>query len=254
MGSLEEDEAEARQAAHHNQLWLLILNTYTALYVFLRYLISIEGILGIALSVGATLYVYFEHGNDFDGTVQSWILLTFATITPINALVRMAFTRREAANNLIAHVLATMSQLYSAHSLWNWGKGGRNAVRIAYVRFAIVSDSFSRPQSTGLSIRRRFFNKYLQCAINSQGKQASYLPPTKTYYYSCTVSRILELPNSNRARHNIVNGSIREAEHTKAVSKQFKLAIVIHLAKLSELCEVLKEQGLPPNEVSFSGC
>jgi len=59
----------------------------------------------------------------------------------------------------------------------------------------------------------------------------------------------LTLPNTTRARHKVTRPGRKEAKETKAVARQIKQTIVAHFGHLAELCEILKREGLPPNEV-----
>jgi hypothetical protein len=61
--------------------------------------------------------------------------------------------------------------------------------------------------------------------------------------------RLLTLPNASRARHKITDSGKKEASNTHSVHLQLTELIAGRLACLSELCEILKREGLPPNEV-----
>jgi len=120
--SLKDDELRARRKADYNRFYMVLINSYSAIFVFVFYLISIESLIGIGLSVGFTIYTYqqTENNNLFDGSSMNWVLLTFAVITPMSASVRMAFSRRELALQQISVIRSTCTELYLAHAMWGW--------------------------------------------------------------------------------------------------------------------------------------
>lgn len=60
VGRFEEEEEHVRDRAKHSIVWLAVVNGYSALLVFIFHLISLESILSIALSVGLTVYTYYQ--------------------------------------------------------------------------------------------------------------------------------------------------------------------------------------------------
>jgi hypothetical protein len=120
-------EKSIRQKANHSSLYLFCLNTYSTILIFLYYLVSIECVVSVLLSVGVTIYLhhmilyrYDETMDRFNGSIMSWTLLSFAVITPITASVTMAFRRRETAIQHIATIRSTLLSLYSSHAIWDW--------------------------------------------------------------------------------------------------------------------------------------
>jgi hypothetical protein len=107
-------------------IYLLFLNTYSSLGIFILHLISYESIISILLSVGLTMYIHFlilnddDNHDDFNGNSMNWVLLTFAVITPIGAAIQMVFTRRENALLQISTLRSTMIQLYNSYTIWGW--------------------------------------------------------------------------------------------------------------------------------------
>jgi hypothetical protein len=120
--SLADDEASARKKAASNPFYLLLINTYSAVVIFVVHLISLESLVSIGLSVGLTIYAYdlTKGSHTFDGSIMSWVLLSFAVITPIGAELQMAFTRRELALLQTATIRSAFSELYTAHAIWDW--------------------------------------------------------------------------------------------------------------------------------------
>jgi hypothetical protein len=136
--SLDVEEKAARKSAASNSVYLLFLNTYSAIIVFGVHLISLESWISIALSVSMTLYTYYKTTDNanFDGTTMNWVLLSFAVIAPIGSALSMAFSRRDLALQQTAALRSTFLQLYIAHAVWDWNivvagvtESGRSMVR-----------------------------------------------------------------------------------------------------------------------------
>jgi hypothetical protein len=120
--SLEVEEDFARKSAAKNPVYLLLVNSYSAVVVFAFHLVSLESWISIVLSVGMTLYTYYKtiDNSAFEGTTMSWVLLSFAVIAPIGSALTMAFTRRDMALQQTAVLRSTFLQLYIAHAIWDW--------------------------------------------------------------------------------------------------------------------------------------
>jgi len=174
--------------------------------------------LALVLARGFTIFVFEkteddEDLNTFDGSIMSWTLLSFAVITPINAAIRMSFTRREQGLHLIATIRSTFLEIYTAHAIWDWGKeSGRQKSDVDWLEH---SDEI-RKQIVGI------------CS---------------------ELTRFLTLPNVTRAWHKMTILGKREAKQIEAVRIRLHESIVYRMGRLSVLCEVLKREGLPPNEV-----
>ena len=65
VGRFKEEEQNVRKNATHSIIWLAAANGYSALLVFAMYLISLESLLSIALSVGLTVYTYYKTVRTF---------------------------------------------------------------------------------------------------------------------------------------------------------------------------------------------
>mmetsp|Transcript_47686 Transcript_47686/g.55751 ORF Transcript_47686/g.55751 Transcript_47686/m.55751 type:complete len:454 (-) Transcript_47686:69-1430(-) len=196
-----------------------ILNMISAFLIFVFFLISLESLFSIGLSVSLTVYAYNIARNDptFEGNM-SWTLLTFAVITPLTTSIGMAFKRRESALVQIADFKVTMANLLSAHVFWDWCKIG------------------SKPSG--------------RAACN-----VDWLQHTDEVLYSmiricCELTRLLTLPNANRARHHVLPYGRKQHEDVATVSRKLHRSILEDMAIITEKCEVLKFQGLPPNEAT----
>jgi hypothetical protein len=118
-----EEEQAVRQDSEHHSLHLLVLNSYAAVFVFVFHLISWATIFSCTLSVALTIYTYYKTNgieDGFDGNTMSWILLTFAVITPIGSTITMAFTRRENALQSVSILRSTFLELYTSYAIWGW--------------------------------------------------------------------------------------------------------------------------------------
>jgi hypothetical protein len=120
---LARDELTAREEALSNVLYLVLVNGYASVVVFAFYLISIESLISIELSVGMTIFTYLRVDEDssFNGASMNWVLLSFAVITPISSVIGMTFTRREAALADIARLKSTFIEILIAHAIWDRG-------------------------------------------------------------------------------------------------------------------------------------
>ena len=66
----------------------------------------------------------------------------------------------------------------------------------------------------------------------------------------CYIYRILTLPCSSRARNKKTPFGKKEAKEIDQIGIRLKCMIIARCGKISKLCEVLKQEGLPSNEVS----
>jgi hypothetical protein len=216
---LYEEEVRARKNAKHNALYLLLINEIAAMIVFALHLFSLESLLSIGLSVGFTMLIYFQTEDDdtFDGLAMNWVLLSFAVITPLAAAVTMAFKRREQALFNIANMRTTSIELYAAHSVWDWGW---------------------KPNGTGRELS----------AVDWLEHSDKFL--IQLFGICEDLTRWLTLPNQTRARHKVTAWGRNEAQETNVVSGKLYESIIVRFGHLADLCEILKQQGLPPNEAT----
>jgi hypothetical protein len=57
------------------------------------------------------------------------------------------------------------------------------------------------------------------------------------------------LPSDTRARHKMTYMGHAEAARIHQIHTRLLQSIVVRMGHLAEICEVLKQEGLPPNEV-----
>lgn len=217
----QDEEETVRARATHSFVWLAAVNGYAAFLVFIFHLISLESLLSIALSVALTVYTYHatEDNTSFDGSTLDYVLLSFAVITPLTTSIGMAFTRRDKALTHIVAIRATMLHLYSAHSCWDWRKKGK-------------ADSGRKASSSMIWVD------------HADGALIEIMG------IAHLLSRFLTLPNATRARHRITAQGRQEAQETLALSSKLYCCMLVRMGRLTNLCEVLKEEGLPPNEAT----
>jgi len=218
MSDLDDKEREARDHSRHNPLYLLLVNSYSTIVVFIVHLISLESIVSIILSVSITVYLYDKTEQEsFDGSTLDWVLLSFAVVTPISSAIGMAFTRRDRALHSIARLRATSIEVYASHASWDWGFKGDTTGR-------------ERSSVDWLEHSDMVLNAIIRIFVS--------------------LSKYVTLPTSSRARHKVTSGGRREAKELLEVSAQLYEIMVDDFASLSALCETLKGEGLPANEAS----
>jgi hypothetical protein len=149
---------------------------------------------------------------------MNWILLSFAVITPMNSSITLAFRRREDALKSLMVFRSTLSQLFSAHAIWDWSKpskepSGREICDIDWVAHTDL-----------------VLHQILQICSET--------------------TRMLTLPFTSRARHRICAAGKKESAEVMGLMFNLDRSIKLRIARLSDLCEVLKRQGLPPNEAT----
>ena len=147
---------------------------------------------------------------------MNWVLLSFAVITPMSRSIGFAFSRRETALGHLAVIKSTLLSIYSSHACWDWATSkneGRN------------SQSFDSLKHT---------DKLLDTSIQICSE----------------MTRLLTLPSCTRARHRVLSAGKSEAKEIENVMNELHLCILERMAVITDLCEDLKYQGLPPNEAT----
>jgi hypothetical protein len=145
---------------------------------------------------------------------MNWVLLSFAVITPLSAALGMAFSRREKALSSIAAFKGTATNLFSSHVCWDWPTKGQNPTG----RAASDVDWLEHTDETLMIL----------CHICSE------------------LVRMLTLPTGSRARHRVFSYGRKQREKLKAISRKLHRSILEEMNFLTDKCEVLKREGLPP--------
>eukprot|EP00540_Astrosyne_radiata_P023037 CAMPEP_0116850218 /NCGR_PEP_ID=MMETSP0418-20121206/16033_1 /TAXON_ID=1158023 /ORGANISM="Astrosyne radiata, Strain 13vi08-1A" /LENGTH=291 /DNA_ID=CAMNT_0004482081 /DNA_START=205 /DNA_END=1080 /DNA_ORIENTATION=- len=148
---------------------------------------------------------------------MDFVLLSFAVVTPMSASLGMAFSRRETALSQMNVIRASLVELYTAHSVWDWisvKKGG------------------GKVESTVDWLEHADGVLHEMVCIEQE------------------LARFLTLPNATRARHRIMHFGRAEAEELTDLSTQLFDNMVWRMGRITLYCEVLKREGLPGNEAS----
>jgi hypothetical protein len=149
---------------------------------------------------------------------MNWTLLSFAVITPMSASITMAFNRREQALNHLAVVKATLLNIYSAHACWDWSKPSKDP--------------------SGRALSERDWEAHADEVLHTILKVTTEL------------SRMLTLPTATRARHTVTSAGKKQSAELLAMMFKLNRSILVRMCRLTQLCEVFKKEGLPPNEAT----
>eukprot|EP00550_Attheya_septentrionalis_P004428 CAMPEP_0198283520 /NCGR_PEP_ID=MMETSP1449-20131203/3086_1 /TAXON_ID=420275 /ORGANISM="Attheya septentrionalis, Strain CCMP2084" /LENGTH=633 /DNA_ID=CAMNT_0043980153 /DNA_START=181 /DNA_END=2082 /DNA_ORIENTATION=+ len=215
-----EKEQFARKHVETRSFLLLIIGGIAAFKVFFYYLVTLDSLLGCLLSVGLTIYWYFVHGNDVEwsGGGMDWVILGFAVITPMSISINAAFARRERALINITKVRSCAFQIYTAHSLWDWGTRGKSGrASCTDIDWLEHSDAVME-QLVGITDE---------------------------------LCRFLTLPTFSRSRHRLTHSGRKEAARTVEVA--YRLLDNLYTQRITRLMiydERLKAAGLPATEIS----
>jgi hypothetical protein len=214
--SVEEQEEVVRSMQIKNPFALLVLGFYAALKVMMFYLINLETILSCALTVGLTFY-WYDYGRThegWDGGSMDYVILAFAVTSPIAAAIGMAYNRRELALMTIADFRSFASQLYIAHSLWDWPENGGRA------------------------------NSDMDLRAHSDAVLAQIVG------VSDELARFLTLPTTSRSIHRMTWIGRHQAAKTVEVAYRLLESMSHRITRLCVYGERIKAAGLPSGEVS----
>lgn len=214
--AIEELEEEVREVQIRNPFALMVLGFYAASKVMIWYLINLETILSCALTIGLTVY-WYDYGTTHDGwngASMDYVILAFAVTSPIAAAIGMAFTRREAALRIISDFRSFASQLYTAHSLWDWAENGGR-------------------QNSDMDLRAH--SDAVLAQIIGIGDE---------------VARFLTLPTTSRSIHRMTHIGRRQAAGTVEVAYLLLESMSHRITRLCVYGERIKAAGLPSSELS----
>jgi hypothetical protein len=245
------DEENARKIAKHCRLSLFFMDLYAAFVVFFKMLFNLESLLGLALTVGATLLAYYTVLTEEKGTSNNvefgWngslptVLLSFAVITPLSSSISMAFTRRENALKSLATFRSAVYNLYLAHASWDWsecnkGKGRRGCVENNEDMKAVYGEQVKGVAGDKQSID---FMQHSETTIRH------------LIHLSDALYQYLTLPTATRARQKVTRGGRTESKQILSCGRSlFTLNVNGRMIMISQLCEALKHRGMPGNEAS----
>jgi hypothetical protein len=221
FSSVEYMEARARKMAIKNPFVLFFLHFYAGVKILFKYLITLDSVLGCIMTVGMTCYWYYSKAterktNSWDGTM-SFVLVTFAVVSPITVAIRMAFTRREEALRRIASIRSYFLHIYFAHSLWDWKSGGGRAANKLEFDYLEHCDGVLE-QLIGIGDE---------------------------------LARFLSLPNTSRGWNRTTNAGRAEAVRTvRAAYGLLESVTLQRMVRLTCFSEEIKKQGLGGSEIS----
>lgn len=217
---LEDDEKYARSKVERRPIVLVVIGYYTALKIFAYYLISLNSLLTVGISVGLTVYWHGMMVQDptgqLTGSGMDWVLLGFAVITPLSLSVGISFRRRERGLIEIAKFRSFSYQLFLAHCIWDWGTppNGKASADIDWVEHA---------------------DAVLRELISIADE----------------LCRFLTLPTASKARHRMTKSGRREAARTAEIAyRLYDSLYTRRFLSLSQLSERLKLAGLGASEAS----
>lgn len=150
---------------------------------------------------------------------MSWVLLTFAVVTPLSTAIGMAFTRRDNGLTQIAEFKATVINLFSVHACWDW-----------------CNPSSSKP--TGRAASSVDWLDHTDQVLHT------------LFQISSQLTRLLTLPTAGRARHHVFRSGQRQRDDIEVIARKLRRSILQDMWFLTNKCELLKREGLPPNEAT----
>mmetsp|Transcript_34249 Transcript_34249/g.41956 ORF Transcript_34249/g.41956 Transcript_34249/m.41956 type:complete len:407 (-) Transcript_34249:187-1407(-) len=215
---MRDEENTALKNSQHSSPYIFVMNNIATILIFVRYLISIETIISISLSVVLTVVLYHrtEGSTSFDGGIMSWTLLSFAIITPLSSSINMAFGRREKGLQSIKTIKSYLFGIYQAHCFWDWGKLPTTGREKSKMNWLNDSDAVLK-EIIGIADE---------------------------------LCRFITLPTMSRARHRMLYCHRENVQSTRLVSKKLLNSLYTRINRLSLRCEVLKLEGMPPNEAT----
>jgi len=221
--SLAQDEKRvAQKIAGRWRLTHFLQRTMANLLVLICYLITIETVVSVGLTVGLTFYFHHikkDNNDAFNGGTIDFVFLGFAVITPITVSLGLAFGRREQALREIRIIRSCCFQMYNAHAIWNWN----------------VKD----PESSGR----------VEAGINWLQHTDKVLD--QLIGMGDELSRFLTLPTSSRSYHRTMScGRSEAAEIVEVAYRLFDSLYTQRLTQLSFLNEKFKTLGVSHSEAS----
>ena len=239
-------EESARNISKHCRLVLFFMDLHAAFLVFVTMLLNLESLLGLTLTVGATLLAYYfvlaaEGAMDYEwnGSLPT-VLLSFAVITPLSSSITMAFTRRENALKSLATFRSAVYNLYLAHASWDWSEAHKKKGRRGCVENNEDMKTVYGEQSKD----------------NSNDAKIDFMHHSETtirqlIHLSDALYQYLMLPTATRARNRVTAKGRKESKQILSCGRSlFTLNVNGRMILISQLCEALKHRGMPGNEAS----
>ncbi|CAK4072844.1 unnamed protein product [Aphanomyces euteiches] len=195
-----------------------LLDLYAASIVFVKHLVCFESLLVLLVSLLAPSGYYYlfqttptatNSSTHFSANL-SWILITFAVVSPLIMQIKQAFLRRENALDALAEFKAIASNVLLANITWNWGQNTRAQL------------------PPGHNMRAKVLLKGLVSDLYS----------------------LLKMPTFTRGRHRLTARGVNIAAQYQWHVDTIMQRMVLVVQQLHNQVEVMKGLGLPPNEAS----
>jgi len=218
-GPIESHEELVRRQDRDHFLSRMFSTLTAAVMVFFVYLVTLETLMSVTLSIGLTIFWLQKGGTDetWEGSGMDWVILGFAVVTPITVTIQIAFARREKALYEINRIRSLSFQLYVSHNIWDWSKGEGRAK-------AMSEDEWL--QHTDLVLEQ----------LVGIGDE---------------LCRFLTLPTSSRSYHRMLKSGRNEAASIVEVAYCLLDSLYTQrIIKISHLTEKVKSMGLGASEVS----
>ncbi|KAL3796255.1 hypothetical protein HJC23_008575 [Cyclotella cryptica] len=243
-------EKRAREIAKHSVPTLFVVNLCSAALVFLKMLLNPESMLGLVLTVGATLIAYYAvlskeeaQGTsmeyDWNGNIPT-VLLSFAIITPISSSITMAFTRRENALRSLAAFRSAVYNLYVAHASWDWGQCHKGQGRKGcFENEEDMAAVYGKDYKNGEGKKKIDFMQHSETTLR------------QLIHLSDGLYQYLTLPTATLAKHRFTSWGRNKSKQILSCGRSlFTLNVNGRMTMISQLCEALKYRGLPGAEAA----
>ncbi|TMW56368.1 hypothetical protein Poli38472_006378 [Pythium oligandrum] len=198
----------------HESFRNAVLDLYAASQILCIHLVTFESLFCVIVAVVATTAYYLygtrsKNGSSFGANI-SWMIVSFAIVSPLIMQIKQSFSRRELALQFIGEARALFVNIFMANAIWNWGDNGRAKLP---------------PDYTAKT------KELLHRLVND-------------------TATLLLLPTVTRGRHRFTATgrqiALGFAEHTQ----RLQLQVVDTFRQLHQQVEVMKSAGLPANEAS----
>eukprot|EP00980_Cylindrotheca_fusiformis_P004648 scaffold991_cov128-Cylindrotheca_fusiformis.AAC.20 len=235
----------------------VLVDWYSSILVFAFFLISLESLISIALSVGLTVC---------ECSCLNGAVISMATV----------FLTIHAFSNFVA--CRHLSSFHPDPSLSNPFQENKDTIDGSVMNWVLLSFAVITPMSSSISmafsrremalghfsvIRATLLNIYSAHACWDWAKDGKPgRDPNHDWLKQCDtvlqaslqlcseLTRMLTLPSFNRARHRVTKYGRDEAKEVEKLVAQLHVIILQRMAAITDQCEVFKYQGLPPNEAT----
>jgi hypothetical protein len=239
-------------SSHKNKAFVFAWDLYSSFKLFGVLLITMETFVGFFLTIGATLLAYYFsptyrwNDRDWDGALPT-VLLSFATVTPLNTSINLAFKRREEALRALATYRSALYHVFMAQASWDWAECHKGQGR---------RGCFEHDEDL-----RCVHEKEGGAVAGTEGDTNSKLPIDwlnhadnvlcQLIHLTDSLSQYLALPTFSRTHHRATKKGEKEAKVLVSTGREmFALNAAGRMFMISQMTEALKYRGLPGNEAA----